>query len=160
MASAREILLTVASFSDVSRNRTTSMVEMRSKIGNSFLTVFLLTIIGVIAAPTPRRSMTFTMLLPTTLPRRTSVLPLIIEEMETASSGAPVPNAIMVRPISIFDTLKFCATEDAPEINQSAPLIKSTKPATNITICRNISIYYCLPVYFCFIMLMILADKF
>ncbi len=54
------------------------------------------------------------MLLPITLPSRMSVLPLIKEEKETASSGAPVPKAIIVRPIKSLLTLKFEATEEAP----------------------------------------------
>jgi len=52
-------------------------------------------------------------LLPMTLPRSISVVPFMSEEIETANSGAPVPKAMMVRPMSILLTLKWDATEEA-----------------------------------------------
>ena len=61
-----------------------------------------------------------------------------MEVMDTASSGAPVPKATMVRPMSCFDTLKFEAMLLAPSTNQSAPLIKMTKPPTKSKTCNNI----------------------
>ena len=84
-------------------------------------------------------SSTLTILLPMTLPIRISVLPLISEEKETASSGAPVPKATMVRPMRSLLTLKLDATDEAPFTNQSAPLIRSAKPMISKMICRNIS---------------------
>ena len=80
------------------------------------------------------------MLLPITLPRRMSVLPLISDENETASSGAPVPNATIVRPIKSLLTLKLEATDEAPSTSQSAPLMRKMKPRMRNSICRNISI--------------------
>ncbi len=81
------------------------------------------------------------MLLPITLPRSMSVLPLMREEMETASSGAPVPKATMVRPINCFDTLKWEATDDEPDTSQSAPLMRRIKPTISSVICMIISIF-------------------
>ena len=80
------------------------------------------------------------MLLPITLPRSMSVLPFMSEVIDTASSGAPVPKATMVRPTNCFDTLKCEATDEAPDTSQSAPLIRKTKPITSINICSIISI--------------------
>ena len=80
------------------------------------------------------------MLLPMTLPIKMSVLPVMRELKETASSGAPVPKATMVRPTRSLLTLKLDATEEAPSTSQSAPLMRRTKPTTNSKICNAISI--------------------
>ena len=93
------------------------------------------------------RSSTLMMLLPMTLPTRISVLPLMRDEKETASSGAPVPKATMVRPIKSLLTLKLEATEDAPSTSQSAPLIRSTKPSTSSAICNAISMFVLINAY-------------
>lgn len=97
----------------------------------------------------PIRSRIFKTLLPMTLPRSISVVPFKSEETETASSGAPVPKATIVRPIRSFETLKCEAVDDAPSMSQSAPLIKNTNPATSSMICINISIIF----FQCFLML-------
>ena len=139
MASAREKVLTMAPDKEVSSIRTMSAVEMSKSRGSSFETVSFLTLMGRIMAATPMSSSTLTILLPMTLPIRISVLPLISEEKETASSGAPVPKATMVRPMRSLLTLKLDATDEAPFTNQSAPLIRSAKPMISKMICRNIS---------------------
>ena len=125
---------------EISRNNTTSAVEIRSKMGNSFLTVSLLTLIGQMSAATPIRSRTFIMLLPMTLPRSISVEPEASELIDTASSGALVPKATTVRPIRVFETLKFVAIDEAPDTSQLAPLIKSANPTISNKICKNMSI--------------------
>ena len=122
----------------VSRNKKTRPSVVRSSNGSSLEIVFRLILIGLMMAATPMRRRILMMLLPITLPRSMSVLPLIMEVIETASSGAPVPKATMVRPISCLLTLKLDATLEAPSTSQSAPLIKMTKPPTNIKICNNI----------------------
>lgn len=111
--SARVIVLASAFMRMVSRKRTMRAVEMRRRSGSSFLMVSFLMRIGRMRAAMPIKRRMFRMLLPMTLPRSMSVVPLIREEMETASSGAPVPKAIMVRPISILLTLKWEAVEEA-----------------------------------------------
>ena len=121
----------------VSKNRKTRPSVVRSKSGSSFEMVFLLIVIGLMRAATPIRSKILMMLLPMTLPRSISVLPLNIDVIETASSGAPVPKATIVRPISCFEILKLEATLDAPSTSQSAPLIRITKPPTKSKICNN-----------------------
>ncbi len=123
----------------VSRNKTTRAVEISSNSGSSFEIVFLLILIGLIMAATPIRSRMFRMLLPMTLPSSMSVLPETSEEIETASSGAPVPKATIVRPINCLLTLKLQATEEAPDTSQLAPLMRRTKPVTRSKICANSS---------------------
>ena len=140
IASLREKTLAVAAVRLMSKNRTMSAVEMRSSNGSSLETVSFLTRIGWMMAATPMRSRTLMMLLPMTLPRRMSVLPLMRDENETASSGAPVPNATMVRPMRSLETLKLAATEEAPLTSQSAPLMRTTKPTMSAIICNAISI--------------------
>ena len=137
IASAREKVLVMALERDVSRMRTIRAVEIRSKSGNSFDTVSFLTLMGRMTAVMPMSSSTLTMLLPMTLPIRISVLPPMSEEKDTASSGAPVPKATIVRPIRSLLTLKFEATDEAPSTSQSAPLIRSTKPIRSKIACKN-----------------------
>ena len=114
----------------VSRNRKTRPTVVSNNNGNSLEIVFRLILIGLIRAAMPIKSKILMMLLPMTLPRSMSVLPLIMEVIETASSGAPVPKATMVRPTSCLLTLKLEATLLAPSTSQSAPLIKITNPPT------------------------------
>ena len=66
---------------------------------------------------------------------------IISDEKETASSGAPVPKATMVRPMRSLLTLKLEATEEAPSTSQSAALIRSIKPIMSKMICNAISIF-------------------
>ena len=140
MPSLRVISLTAPSARDISRNSTTMAVEMSRRMGSSFLTVSLLTLIGQIRAAMPMRRRTLMMLLPITLPRSISVEPEARELMETASSGALVPKATTVRPIRVLETLKLVAMDEAPETSQSAPLIKRTKPIISNATCNIISI--------------------
>ena len=142
MASAREKVLMMASDRLISSSNTMSAVEIRSRRGSSLETVSLLTLMGRIMAAIPIRSKTLIMLLPMTLPTKMSVLPLKSDEKDTASSGAPVPKATMVRPISSLLTLKFDAIDEAPSTSQSAPLIRKMKPTTRSVICKTISIFY------------------
>ena len=93
-------------------------------------------------AAIPIRRRMLIILLPMTLPRSISVVPEARDEIETASSGAPVPKATIVRPISCLLTLKCEATEEAPETSQSAPLIKRRKPIISKMICKIISIFF------------------
>ena len=71
------------------------------------------------------------MLLPITLPKTISPDPEISDLTLTANSGALVPNATIVSPINILDTLKLPATPDAPSTKTSAPLISITNPIIN-----------------------------
>ena len=119
---------------EASRKRKTSPMDVRRSKGSSLEIVLRLILIGLMRAATPMRSKMLIMLLPRTLPRSISVLPESIEEIETANSGAPVPKATMVRPITCLDTLKLDATLLAPSTSQSAPLIRMAKPKSNNSI--------------------------
>ena len=142
IASAREKVLMIASERLTSSNNTIRAVEIRRSRGSSLETVSLLTLMGRMIAAIPMRSKTLMILLPMTLPTKISVLPLRSDEKDTASSGAPVPKATIVRPTSSLLTLKFEATEEAPSTSQSAPLIRKMKPTTRSVICKTISIFY------------------
>lgn len=131
-----------------SRMRTIRAVEMRSRSGSSFETVSFRTLMGLMTAAMPINKSTLMILLPMTLPIRMSVLPLMSELKETASSGAPVPKATIVRPIKSLDTLKLDATDDAPSTSQSAPLMRKTKPTMSNNICSTISIMVMIISYF------------
>lgn len=106
MPSAREMVLASAFMRNTSRKSTTKMVEISRSKGSSFATVSFLMRMGRMSAARPMRRRIFKMLLPITLPSNMSVVPLMSEETETASSGAPVPKAMMVRPIRSLLTLK------------------------------------------------------
>ena len=127
--SAREIVLTSASIRKISRKSTTRTVEISRSSGSSLATVVRLTVMGRMSAAMPISSRMFMILLPMTLPRSISVVPFNSEEIETANSGAPVPKAMIVRPIRSLLTLKCEAVETAPSISQSAPLMRTIKPA-------------------------------
>ena len=106
-------------------------VENSKHKGNSFLTVLFLILTGCMTAATPSIKRELVIQLPRTLPNTISVLPDANALIETANSGAEVPNATIVNPIRIFEILKFCAVDAAPSTNMSAPFIKNTKPKTN-----------------------------
>lgn len=130
-ASDLETMLGVKPFIWLSKNRTTKTEVIRICRGNSFLTVFCFTVKLLIKTATPSMSRPLVMLLPITFPNTISVLPTDRAFRETANSGALVPKATMVKPISILDTLKFWAVEEAPSTKMSAPLINRTKPIIN-----------------------------
>ena len=133
--------LVSASARDISSSNTINTAEIRIRSGSSFLTVvFFLTRIGWIMAAMPTSNNILIILLPMTLPISISVLPEIKELMDTASSGALVPKARIVRPIRSFETLKWEAVLDAPSISKSAPLMSKTKPTISSNICSTISI--------------------
>ena len=133
-------MLVVAAAKPTSRIKTIRAVEMSRSNGNSLDTVSFLTRMGLMIAAIPISSKTLMILLPITLPTRMSVLPDKSDEKETASSGAPVPKATMVRPIRSLETLKLDATDEEPETNQSAPLIRKIKPKISSNICNIIVI--------------------
>ena len=56
----------------------------------------------------------FAILLPITFPTARSVFPFAAEKRLTVSSGAEVPKATIVRPITISETLSFFAIDAEP----------------------------------------------
>ena len=91
-----------------SRSKTIIEAEIKRRRGSSFeIVARLIRIGGATTAASPTRRRALRVLLPITKAIKTSVFPEISEANETASSGALVPNATIVRPISCLETLKL-----------------------------------------------------
>ena len=73
----------------------------------------------------------FAILLPTTFEIARSLFPSSNETKLTTNSGADVPNATTVSPITRDEIPNFFATLPAPSTKKSAHLIKSTNQITN-----------------------------
>ena len=79
------------------------------------------------------------MLLPTTLPIAISCLPLKLARTEVTSSGADVPRATMVRPITSSLRPRERASADEPETSHSAPMARATTPPATAATPRKAS---------------------
>jgi hypothetical protein len=66
------------------------------------------------------------MIFPMTMSFASLTLPIIL----TTSSGADVPNATIVSPITRSDIRSFLASEDAPSTRKSAPLMRRINHTT------------------------------
>src|SRR5690606_40305663 len=58
--------------------------------------------------------------------------------MFTTNSGADVPKATMVNPITRSETLYFFASAEAPLTSKSAPLIRTPRPSARSKLFTNI----------------------
>ena len=121
------------------------IVDM-TKNGKSLLINILSTVNVPSNAEIPITAKMLNMLLPTTLPKDIALVPANAEVMDTAASGALVPNATMVKPTIIVGIFKLYATLLAPSTNTSAPFIKSTNPIISKITCNINSIV--IPPYF------------
>ncbi|MPM68696.1 hypothetical protein SDC9_115630 [bioreactor metagenome] len=65
---------------------------------------------------------------PTILATLISFCPANDDVILTAASGALVPIATIVSPITMEGTLNFFAIDDVPSTNKSAPFIRKKKP--------------------------------
>ena len=106
------------------------------KNGKSLLINILSTVNVPSNAETPITAKILKMLLPTTLPKDIALVPANAEVMDTAASGALVPNATMVKPTIMVGIFKLYATLLAPSTNTSAPFIKSTNPIISKITCN------------------------
>jgi hypothetical protein len=79
-------------------------------------------------ADIPRMNRMLKMFEPTTLPRLTSALPDSDAPTLTAISGALVPKATTVRPMTIGAMPSRVAIDDAPRTSHSAPSTRRTSP--------------------------------
>ena len=86
---------------------------------------------GNIVAEIPRMMSVLIILLPRIFVRAMSDEPSVAATMFTTSSGADVPKATIVRPITKSEILRRFANPDAPLISQSAEIVNSTKPIIN-----------------------------
>ena len=73
----------------------------------------------------------FRILLPTTLPTVISAFPRSAAVMLTAASGALVPMATIVRPMTSCGIPNFSAILEAPSTKKSDPFISITNPTHN-----------------------------
>ena len=109
-------------------------IEASTQRGISLLNVPFVTLIGTIAAVQPTIIKALNILLPTTLPIAISELPFKADTTLTVNSGAEVPNATIVSPITKLEILKRLATEAAPSVKALAPTKISSKPPISNTI--------------------------
>ena len=91
-------------------------MDARMQRGISLSNVFLVRMMGAKKAVQPTIISVLNILLPTTLPIEISALPFRADEIDTANSGADVPKATTVKPITKSDTLSFLASDDAPSV--------------------------------------------
>ena len=99
-------------------------MEDRMHRGISFCNVFRVTAIGANSAVQPTIISVLKILLPTTLPMAISALPFRAEDTLTVNSGADVPKATIVSPITILGMRKRLATDAAPSnrMRRSPPI--------------------------------------
>jgi len=112
------------------KNSTETPAVISSKMGISFFITSLPTLKGLIKTAKPNIRRMFETLLPITLPNIMSVLPDKCELNEMASSGADVPKATIVSPITTVGIFKFFARDDAPSTKKSAHFINTANPTT------------------------------
>ena len=83
-------------------------------------------------AEMPRMRYRLKILEPMILPNTTSWVPssvIITPDMAfTTSSGAEVPMATTVKPITISETLNLLASDEAPSTRKSAPFMSNANP--------------------------------
>jgi hypothetical protein len=79
---------------------------------------------------TPRIMNKLKLLLPIIFPKTMSENPFKEAKKLTINSGADVPKATIVNPITRSGTLFFFANEEAPDTSQFAPKIRHVNPKT------------------------------
>jgi len=107
-------------------------------IGNSMRTKLPLIGIGETSAVAPNTNAILAILEPMALPMARPGAPSNAAIVETNISGAEVPKATMVRPISIGDIPKWPAVAEAPSTKRSALQMSKPKPTRTAAIAINI----------------------
>ena len=107
-----------------------SRMEAPTAKGISFFTVDGAITIGATIAAQPTINKVLKMLEPTTLPTAMSGVPFRADTRLTNSSGADVPAATMVSPMTISGTCIRRANAEAPSVRRSAPHSTSATPMT------------------------------
>ena len=110
--------------------------------GISIILVDFCTANGTMTDAIPRISRIFIILLPTTFPTVIPSFPFRAEVILTAASGALVPMATIVRPITSCGMPSRKASAEDPSTNQSAPLVNITKPTINNAIAIKMFIVF------------------
>ena len=120
-------------FKSIARNATKSnVIQIRN--GKSCFKTLFSTFNSLKSAVIPIINRILKRLLPTIFPIAIELLPARDEAIETAASGALVPNATIVNPTIIVGIFKRYAILLDPSTNKSDPLIKNTNPAIYKTI--------------------------
>ncbi len=94
------------------------------------------------SAATPNTKRILAILLPRMFPIAKFVVSLIAENMLTTHSGAEVPKAIMVSPITIGGMWAFFDNDDAPRTRASAPPTRITSPSINSMTGMNMGLFF------------------
>ena len=136
-ASRKIIPVRRVSFPKVIPHATITIVEIMTN-GISTFTVAGFTLRVVMIEVIPRITSTFIILLPITFPIEIPLLPATAALRLTAASGALVPIATMVSPITSSGTPNFLATAAAPSTKKSAPFMSIIKPIIILAMLTNI----------------------
>lgn len=105
-----------------------TMIPAKILNGISILYELFCEVIGYMIAVTPKIINVLMVLLPKILVKAISLLPFMAAIIFTTNSGADVPKATMVNPITKSGMLRRLANPEAPSTNQLADAISSTKP--------------------------------
>jgi len=132
-----EALFRKTSLAHISRT-----MEERMHSGISFRKVFRVITIGANRAVHPTIINVLKILLPTTLPTAMSALPFRADDTLTVSSGAEVPKATIVRPITMEGIRNRLATDAAPSVRQLAPIKMRSNPPISSNISMSIPLNY------------------
>ena len=89
-------------------------------------------------AAMPKINKVLEILDPIIFPKDMSEFPFMLAKTETINSGAEVPKATIVKPITKLEMPNFLAIDEEPSINISAPFIKKIKPNIKKTIVKSI----------------------
>lgn len=121
-------LLAIANISSLITTASTS--DPSNANGISFRTVPLDMERDLKHAVSPRIRRIFAMFDQTIFQSTSSLAPLKLPIMLTTNSGADVPNATIVNPITRSDIRSFFASDDAPSTKKSAHLMSMINPIT------------------------------
>jgi len=116
-----------------SRLSTRSRIAEPIRIGASWRISWMCTESGVMIAASPRMPSTLKTLLPIALPNASSVRPLSTAPTETVISGALVPKATIVKPMTRGEIPNDRARREAPRTSSSAPATSAMRPMAKIT---------------------------
>jgi hypothetical protein len=97
-------------------------------------------VIGLIKAEIPRINARLHMFEPTIFPSAISELPRNADVVDTINSGAEVPKATIVRPITRGESDNLNAIAVEPRTNKSPPRMSMARPTINNVIVRIITI--------------------
>ena len=131
--SARDTTFSEAPSISISAEQNHSTSEERMTNGISFESVERPTPKGITRAVQPVIISILKIFEPTTLPMAIPELPLSAETMLITSSGAEVPKATIVRPITRSLTPQRRARSEAPSVSQLAPKSINASPTIRYT---------------------------